>query len=236
MLRSLGADGRGEMLDMPEFGISSSAVAGAGQGGAAAALRGPRAGRAVHRGEGGLLVLSATSEALAQRLAELADSKRADGDRRARHARARRLHGLPGDLHGAQRAPGEGDRRRGAPADEAEDGPAPAAPMEGGGRRLDRCSTTSTACCTSSRRRPATATGSRSSGRRAAARARLRRAWRRRPRLRRRRRPGLATGVARADVTKLRPKAPLRLPAHGWLPEGVPRLPARRSGCGHRRP
>ncbi len=48
------------------------------------------------------------SGALAARLAELADSKGADGDRRPRHAQARLLHRLPGDLHGAQRAPGEG--------------------------------------------------------------------------------------------------------------------------------
>ncbi len=59
-------------------------------------------------------------------------------DRRPRHARARLLHRLPDDLHGAQRAPGAGDRRRGEAAPQA--GAGAAARRLGGGRggRLDR--------------------------------------------------------------------------------------------------
>ena len=45
-----------------------------------------------------------------------------DRHRRARHARAGLLHRLPGHLHGAQRAPGDGDRRRGRAAAEARRG------------------------------------------------------------------------------------------------------------------
>ncbi len=65
-----------------------------------------------------------SSEALARRIAAVADAKQARGRRRARHAEPGRLHGLPGHLHGAQRAPGEGDPRGGLPAAEARRRPA----------------------------------------------------------------------------------------------------------------
>ena len=78
VLRSLGAEGRATMLEMPQFGVSSSAVRERAAPGAAAALPGPRAGRPLHRGKGDLLVSAVQSEALARRLAALADSKKAE--------------------------------------------------------------------------------------------------------------------------------------------------------------
>ena len=88
VMRSLGAEGRATMLEMPQFGVSSSAVRERAAAGRPLRYLVPEAGGALHRGEGDLLVSEFDSEALARRLAELADSKGAERDRRPRHARA----------------------------------------------------------------------------------------------------------------------------------------------------
>ena len=171
MLRSLGADGRATMLEMPQFGVSSSAVRERAAGGPAAALPGAGAGRPLHRGKGDLRVsaIAVGGPGTAPRRARRLEKSR--GHRRPRHARPRLLHRLPGHLHGPQRAPGEGDRRRGAGCGEARDRACcPSGTRRRGRSGLDRSSTTSTASSTSSPRRRATATSSRTSGAR-------RRAW-----------------------------------------------------------
>ena len=66
----------------------------------------PREGRASH---------AASSEALARRIAGVALDKKAQRRDRARHARRRRLHGLPRDRDGQHRAPDAGDRGRDLP-------------------------------------------------------------------------------------------------------------------------
>ena len=90
--------------------------------------------------------------------------ERGDGHRRPRHARARLLHRLPGDLHGAQRAPGAGDRRRGEAAAEERAGAAAGRRRRGGGGRLDRPRLPRLPSSTSSPRRRGSATSSRTSG------------------------------------------------------------------------
>ena len=91
MLRSLGAEGRATMLEMPQFGVSSSAVRERAAAGRPLRYLVPEpVARFIE--EKGIYAMSgeveAVSEALARRLAELADSKAAERDRRARHARA----------------------------------------------------------------------------------------------------------------------------------------------------
>ena len=149
------------------------------------------------------------SEALARRLAALADSKKAEDivvlDMRELVAYTDFLI----DLHRPQRAPGAGDRRRGAGAGQGRDGPPAGRRRRRRRSGLGRSSTTSTASCTSSPSRPASATSSRISGVR-------RRAWSwisTRPRHPRRPAPERLGAAARrldACVTKCRPRAPLR--------------------------
>ena len=91
----------------------------AGTGGKAAATSGSGSGGRGDRGAGAVPVSAEasgmSSEELARRLAAIADDKKATDLVALDVRRAGRLHGLPGDLHGAQRAAGEGDPRRGLP-------------------------------------------------------------------------------------------------------------------------
>ena len=153
------------MLEMPQFGVSSSAVRERAAAGRPLRYLVPGVGRPLHRREGGLLVSELDSRrALALRLAELADSK---GATDIVVLDMRKLVSYTDFLvictaRNERQAQAIVDEVRAA-AQAASRGCCPAAPT-GRGRRAGSCSTISTRCCTSSPTRRASDTSSRTSG------------------------------------------------------------------------